>query len=65
MGEVMQSASQTMKLLVNRLTPLLASYRDGFPLDPFLAKVDKGKIEWIVRSSEHMLESFGGAHRYD
>ncbi|XP_044723784.1 WD40 repeat-like-containing domain [Hirsutella rhossiliensis] len=65
MGEVMQSASQTMKLLVNRLTPLLASYRDGYPLDPFLAKVDKGKIEWIVRSSEHMLESFGGAHRYD
>lgn len=65
MEEVMQSASQTMKLLVSRLTPLLASYRDGYPLDPFLAKVDKGKMEWIVRSSEHMLESFSGAHRYD
>lgn len=65
MGEVLRSASETMKLLVKRLAPLLASYRNGYPLDPFLAKVDKGKMEWIVRSSEHMLESFGGAHRYD
>ncbi|POR33918.1 Uncharacterized protein TPAR_05876 [Tolypocladium paradoxum] len=64
-GEVMQSASQTMQLLVARLKPLVAGYNDGYPLDPFLSNVDKGKIEWIVRSSEHILESFGGPRRYD
>ncbi|PHH88612.1 hypothetical protein CDD83_7300 [Cordyceps sp. RAO-2017] len=64
--KVMQSASQTMQLLVIRLQPLIASYSDGYPLDPFLAKVDKGKMEWIVRSSEHILGSFGGGpHRYE
>lgn len=64
-GEVMKSASQTMQLLVARLNPLMAGYNDGYPLDPFLANVDKGKIEWIVRSSDHILESFGGPRRYD
>ncbi|PNY25687.1 Uncharacterized protein TCAP_04373 [Tolypocladium capitatum] len=64
-GEVMKSASQTMQLLVARLKPLVAGYNDGYPLDPFLANVDKGKMEWIVRSSDHILESFGGPPRYD
>ncbi|KJZ74425.1 hypothetical protein HIM_06235 [Hirsutella minnesotensis 3608] len=62
-GDVMKSATQTMELLVLRLNPLIACYKDGYPLDPFLAKVDKGKIEWVVQSSQHILESFGGAAR--
>ncbi|UNI24705.1 hypothetical protein JDV02_010432 [Purpureocillium takamizusanense] len=63
-GEVMKSASQTMNLLVGRLQPLLSAYNSGYPLDPFLAGVDKGKIEWIVGASEH-IESFNSHRRYD
>ncbi|RDA83595.1 hypothetical protein CP532_2857 [Ophiocordyceps camponoti-leonardi (nom. inval.)] len=62
--KVMKSASQTLQLLVARLSPMIASYTDGFPLDPFLANVDKGKMEWVVRSSENVLASFRGPHAY-
>ncbi|PHH78605.1 hypothetical protein CDD82_2947 [Ophiocordyceps australis] len=62
--EVMKSATQTIGLLVARLKPLIASFSEGYPLDPFLANVDKGKMEWIVLSSEHIL-SFGSPRRYD
>ncbi|RCI16132.1 hypothetical protein L249_3086 [Ophiocordyceps polyrhachis-furcata BCC 54312] len=62
--KVMKSASQTLQLLVARLTPMITSYTDGFPLDPFLANVDKGKMEWVVRSSENVLASFRGPHGY-
>ncbi|OAQ79683.1 WD40 repeat-like-containing domain [Purpureocillium lilacinum] len=63
-GEVMKSASQTMQLLVARLQPFLDAYNSGYPLDPFLAGVDKGKIEWIVGASDH-IQSFNSHHRYD
>ncbi|KAF4589894.1 WD40 repeat-like-containing domain [Ophiocordyceps camponoti-floridani] len=62
--KVMNSASQTLQLLITRLKPMIASYTDGFPSNPFLANVEKGKMEWVVRSSEHILASFRGAHSY-
>ena len=61
----MKSASQTMQLLIARLQPLLGGFNDGYPLDPFLANVDKGKLEWVVQSSEHILESFHSLPRYE
>ncbi|RDA92008.1 hypothetical protein CP533_6037 [Ophiocordyceps camponoti-saundersi (nom. inval.)] len=61
---VMKSTSQTLQLLITRLNPMIASYSDGFPLDPFLANVDKGKMEWVVRSSENVLASFRAPHAY-
>lgn len=61
----MQSTSQTMQLLINRINPLLAAIQDGFPTDPFLANLEKGKLEWIVRTSEHILETFGGSRHYE
>ncbi len=60
----MKSASQTMQLLVARLQPFLDAYNSGYPLDPFLAGVDKGKIEWIVGASDH-IQSVNSHHRYD
>lgn len=60
----MKSTSQTMQLLIGRVHPLIAGIQDGFPTDPFLVNVDKNKLEWIVRTSEQVLESFGG-RRYD
>lgn len=61
----MKSTSQTMQLLINRLKPLIASIHDDFPTDPFLATLERNKLEWIVRSSEHILESFGGVRHYE
>ncbi|KAF7563327.1 hypothetical protein G7046_g784 [Stylonectria norvegica] len=63
--DVMKSTSQTMQLLISRVQPLLAGIQDGFPTDPFLVNLEKGKLEWIVRTSEQVLESFGGLRRYD
>lgn len=63
--EVMRSASQTMQLLISRVNPLIAGYDSGYPVDPWLANVDRGKMEWIVRSSELMLQSFGGSQSYE
>ena len=63
--EVMRSTSQTMQLLINRIKPLIASIQDGFPTDPFLMKLERAKLEWIIRSSEHILESFGGSRLYE
>lgn len=57
--------SQTMQLLISRVRPLIDGIRDGYPTDPFLANVDRGKLEWIVRTSEGILESFGGFPHYD
>ncbi|RFU82097.1 hypothetical protein TARUN_99 [Trichoderma arundinaceum] len=56
--EVMKSTSQTMQLLINRVQPLIAGIQDGFPTDPFLANLERGKLEWIVRTSEHILANF-------
>jgi hypothetical protein len=52
-----------MQLLISRIQPLIAGIQDGFPTDPFLVKLERGKLEWIVRSSEHILETFGGGPR--
>lgn len=62
--DVMKSTSQTMQLLISRVQPLVAGIHDGFPTDPFLANVDKAKLEWIIRTSGQVLDSFGG-RRYD
>ncbi|ATY60287.1 WD40 repeat-like-containing domain [Cordyceps militaris] len=56
--DVTRSASQTMQLLVNRIRPLIASYQDGFPTDPSLMNLERGKLEWIVRTSEHVLSTY-------
>ncbi|KAH6896599.1 hypothetical protein B0T10DRAFT_556472 [Thelonectria olida] len=56
--EVLKSLTQTMQLLVGRIQPLLGSYQDGFPTEPFLGNVEKAKLEWITRTSEQVLESF-------
>ena len=63
--EVARSTSQTMQLLVTRLRPLLDSISDGYPTDPFLANLELGKVEWIVRTSERILESFSGIPQYE
>ncbi|KAK2606317.1 hypothetical protein QQS21_003248 [Conoideocrella luteorostrata] len=63
--EMMGSVSQTMQLLINRLSPLIAGYETNYPVDPWLASVDRNKMEWIVRSSEHILQSFGGSQSYE
>lgn len=63
--EVTRSASQTMQLLVNRIHPMIASIQDGFPTDPFLMSLERGKLEWIVRTSEHILGTFDGQRQYE
>lgn len=60
----MKSTSQTMQLLIGRVQPLIAGIQDGFPTDPFLVNVEKAKLEWVVRTSEHVLETFG-PRRYE
>lgn len=54
-----------MQLLINRLNPLMAGIQDGFPTDPFLLKLERGKLEWIIRSSEHVLEASGNQRLYE
>ncbi|KAL6864555.1 hypothetical protein J3F83DRAFT_141855 [Trichoderma novae-zelandiae] len=56
--EIVKSTSQTMQLLINRVQPLIAGIQDGFPTDPFLANLERGKLEWIVQSSKHILNTF-------
>ncbi|QPH19695.1 hypothetical protein C2857_004987 [Epichloe festucae Fl1] len=63
--EMMGSVSQTMHLLISRLNPLIAGYDTNYPVDPWLANVERGKMEWIVRSSEHILQTFGGSQGYE
>lgn len=63
--DVTRSASQTMQLLVNRIHPLIASIQDGFPTDPFLMNLERGKLDWIVRTSEHILGTFDGQRHYE
>lgn len=63
--DVTRSASQTMQLLVNRIHPLVASISDGFPTDPFLMNLERGKLDWIIRTSEHILGTFDGQRHYE
>ncbi|KAJ3495542.1 hypothetical protein NLG97_g3320 [Lecanicillium saksenae] len=63
--DVTRSASQTMQLLVNRIHPLIASITDGFPTDPFLVSLERGKLDWIVQTSEHILTTFDSPRHYE
>lgn len=71
MRDVLGSTPSTLHLLISRVKPILSSMQDGYPTDPFVAKVDKHKLEWIVITSGRLLETFGnmgsGGHmgRYD
>lgn len=51
------STTQTMHLLIQQMNNLLRLWAEGNgrPLDPFLQKVDKGKIQWIIHASEEIL----------
>ncbi|KAF4119536.1 hypothetical protein GMORB2_4666 [Geosmithia morbida] len=57
--EVARSTSQTMSMLIGRVRLLIDGMQDGFPTDPFLAKVDRAKLEWIVQMADNILTSFG------
>jgi hypothetical protein len=61
----MKSTSQTMQLLINRLKPLVDSIHDEFPTDPFLASLERHKLETIIVTSEGILEHFGGYRHYE
>ncbi|KFH48484.1 hypothetical protein ACRE_006960 [Hapsidospora chrysogenum ATCC 11550] len=62
---VAESTSQTIDLLINRVRPLIDGIQDGYPTDPFLANIDRGKLEWIVRTSAEILDSFSGYTHYE
>ncbi|OAA69814.1 WD40 repeat-like-containing domain protein [Cordyceps fumosorosea ARSEF 2679] len=63
--DVTRSASQTMQLLVNRIRPLIANMEDGFPTDPFLISLERGKLEWIIGTSEHILSLYPNQRHYE
>ncbi|KAF4983980.1 hypothetical protein FZEAL_734 [Fusarium zealandicum] len=63
--DVIKSTTQTMQLLIGRIQPLVGGIQDGFPTDPFLANLERAKLEWIVRTSEHVLDTFGAPRRYE
>ncbi|KAJ4214717.1 hypothetical protein NW759_010271 [Fusarium solani] len=63
--DVIKSTTQTMQLLIGRIQPLLGGIQDGFPTDPFLANLERTKLDWIVRTSEQVLDTFGAPRRYE
>ncbi|KAJ4137043.1 hypothetical protein NW765_012304 [Fusarium oxysporum] len=63
--DVIKSTTQTMQLLIGRIQPLIGGIQDGFPTDPFLANLERPKLEWIIRTSEHVLDTFGAPRRYE
>ncbi|KAM0548149.1 hypothetical protein ACHAPJ_010070 [Fusarium lateritium] len=63
--DVIKSTTQTMQLLIGRIQPLIGSIQDGFPTDPFLANLERAKLEWIIRTSETVLDTFGAPRRYE
>jgi len=63
--DVIKSTTQTMQLLIGRIQPLIGGIQDGFPTDPFLANLERAKLEWIIRTSEHVLDTFGAPRRYE
>lgn len=46
-----------MHLLIQQMNNILRLFHEanGRPLDPFLQKIDKGKISWIIHTSEEIL----------
>lgn len=63
--DVMQSAPATMDMLMSKMTPLLDAMHDRYPTDPFLMKLERGKLERIVQLSNHILDLATNARRYD
>ncbi|KAM0220663.1 hypothetical protein ACHAPA_003916 [Fusarium lateritium] len=63
--DVIKSTTQTMQLLIGRIQPLIGGIQDGFPTDPFLANLERAKLEWIIRTSEQVLDTFGAPRRYE
>lgn len=63
--DVMQSAPATMDMLMSKMTPLLDAMHDRYPTDPFLMKLERGKLERIVQLSHKILDLATGARRYD
>ena len=64
-GEVIKSTSQTMQLLMGRVQPLIDSIKNDYPTDPFVALLEGNKLEWIMRTAKHILDSFGGIPHYE
>lgn len=54
-----------MSMLIGRIRVLMDGMQDGFPTDPFLAKVDRSKLEWIVQMADNILTSFGVMAHYE
>jgi hypothetical protein len=54
-----------MQLLVTRMQALSSGIQPGYPIDPFLANVDKNKLDWIVRTSDNILHKFAAMGHYD
>ncbi|KAJ3525413.1 hypothetical protein NM208_g11649 [Fusarium decemcellulare] len=63
--DVIKSTTQTMQLMMGRVRPLIGSIQDGFPTDPFLANLERTKLEGILQMSEHVLDTFGASRRYE
>ena len=63
--DVIKSTTQTMQLLIGRIQPLIGGIQDGFPTDPFLANLERAKLDWVIRTSEHVLDTFGAPRRYE
>lgn len=63
--DVARSGKQTMQLLVTRMQALSSGIQPGYPIDPFLANVDKNKLDWIVRTSDNILHKFAAMGHYE
>jgi hypothetical protein len=64
LAEAIRSAPKIMQMLINELSPLIALYDSDYPVDPWLANVGRGRMEWIVRSAEGILQALGGPPGY-
>jgi hypothetical protein len=51
-----------MDMLITRLRPVLLSMSGEYPTDPFLAPIERRKLEWVVQAAEHILDTFEGRH---
>ncbi|KAG6319237.1 hypothetical protein E4U44_007152 [Claviceps purpurea] len=57
--DMMGSVSHTLELLMERLRPLIAGYDTSYPVDPWLATVDKRKMEWVLQCAQSILQNLG------
>ncbi|UZP34212.1 hypothetical protein NXS19_002028 [Fusarium pseudograminearum] len=63
--DIIKSTTSAMQLLIGRIQPLIGGIQDGFPTDPFLANLERAKLDWIVRTSERVLDICGAPRRYE